>query len=116
MGADRGAVELVVVDVLQAELGVEPRPARRLARAKRNVIKLGHPAVAVRGKGVPGVHVDAVQVRVRSAPGTEILTGDSDAVVAAKGKLSGQPKRVEFVGRIGRTARGEGRIQPLKLA
>ena len=86
VGADRGAIELVVVGVLQADAGVEPRPAKRLAGAERDVGDLGHPAVAVRGQGVPGVHVEPVYVGVRGAPDIEILPGEDDPVVAAIGK------------------------------
>src|ERR1700687_2325148 len=113
LGADRRTIELVVVDVLQTKFGIEPRPARRFADAERNVVKLGDPAVAVRA--VVRECRCGVYARVGSTPDIEILTGDRDAVVAAKGKLSRQPKGVEFVGRIGRALR-EGRIQPLKLA
>ena len=49
MGTDRRAVELVVVDVLQADAGIEPWPARRLAGAERDVSEFGHPAVAGAG-------------------------------------------------------------------
>src|SRR5262245_48335465 len=37
LGADRGAIELVVMDVLQADAGVEPWPAKRLAYIEGDV-------------------------------------------------------------------------------
>src|ERR1700726_2047417 len=91
MGADRGAVELVVIDVLQTDLGIEPRPARRLAQAERYVVKLNHPAVAV-GAVVREATPDREKVGVGSAPDLEVLTGQRKAVVAAEGRLTRQPK------------------------
>src|SRR6516162_852986 len=48
LGADRGAVKLVVIGVLQADAGIEPRPAERFAHPEWDVGDLGYPAVAIR--------------------------------------------------------------------
>src|ERR1700676_2785404 len=115
VGADRGAVEFVVIGVLQADAGIEPRPAHRLAEPERDVGDLGRPAVAVRGQGASGDRVDAVYGCIGGTPDIETLTGEYAPVVAAIGKRALQLQGIEQVGRISRSKIGKARIQSLKL-
>src|SRR6516225_1027382 len=85
LGTDRGAVELVVIDVLQADAGVEPRPAERLAGAERDIGDLGDPAVAVRRQRNAGDWISAEQRGIRSTPDIEILPGQDHAVILSQG-------------------------------
>ena len=113
LGADRGAVELVVVGVLQADAGVEPRPARRLADSERDVGDLRRSSRCCSGVMAFAVDVHAVQGGVGGAPDVEILAGENEPVVAAIGKRGLQLQAVEQIVRIGRRRPlSEARVQP----
>ena len=117
VGADRGAVELVVVDVLQADAGVEPWPAGRLAGAERDVGDLGHPAVAVRGQRASG---DRSACRTRSASAVpQILKYWPVRTIrlsAPKANEACSFRVLSSLVGLDEAQRGEARIEPLKLA
>src|SRR6202030_3332416 len=112
LGANRRAVEFVVISILQAEPRIEPRPARRLAHTERNVGDLGGKAAAVGTK----VGAAGVQYYVGSAPDVEILPREYDSIVAAVGERRLQAHGIQEVRRIGGAHSGESSVESLKFS
>jgi hypothetical protein len=89
VGAGRGAIERVVIGILQADAGIEPWPARRFAGAERNVGKLRDPAIAVRAEAASQAPEEG---RIRGPADIEILSGEHKPAVATIGERGLQPQ------------------------
>src|SRR5579885_302124 len=99
------AIEALVIDVLQAELHIEPRPEGRAAVIERDVIELADPAAAVRAAGSgPGV-----QRGIVAAGNVEVAERQPVGLVVVIGRLGVPAAQVvaRVRGAAGRLARRE---------
>jgi hypothetical protein len=100
----RGAVELVVGDVLHADPAIEPRPyLRSIVLAEELTGDLGDEPVAVRTECA----IVGAEQRVGAAPGIKTAAGQDDFSVDAVAQGGLRPDRVQCVAGVGGKTVGE---------